>query len=181
MSEILRIGVKGIMSTTDSQLVKGGNCMYTLKAKCGRMLIVGFYTMVATLVFVQLCIMLLLLHYYLYNGCNNKLEIISTVFRQQELTGPLVSTLRVGCLPGAYKSDPVWRGWAGKAGVQGKPQTSAQLTLLSAHHCPVYSLKGWGFGGGRGAASSCPSLIHWQVRGGGPGAESGTVPDEDQV
>ena len=49
MSEILRIGVKGIMSTTDSQLVKGENCMYTLKAKCGRMLIVGFYTMVATL------------------------------------------------------------------------------------------------------------------------------------
>ena len=117
--------------------------------------------------FVQLCIMLLLLHYYLYNCCNNKLEIISTVFRQQELTGPLVSTLRVGPLPGAYRSDPVWRGWAGKAGVQGKPQTSAQLTLLSAHHCPVSSLKGWGLGGGRGAASSCPSLIHWQVLGGG--------------
>lgn len=49
MSEILRLGVKGMRPTTNSQLVKGKKYMYTLKAKCGRMLIVGFYAMVATL------------------------------------------------------------------------------------------------------------------------------------
>lgn len=49
MSEILRLGVKGMISTTSSQLVKGKKYMYTLKAECGRMLMVGFYTVVAAL------------------------------------------------------------------------------------------------------------------------------------
>ena len=103
MSEILRLGVKGMISTTSSQLVKGKKYMFEGRMRQnvnGWLLYDGCNSW-------SLSIILLLLHYYLYNCCNNKLEIISTFLRQQELTGPLVSTLRIGRLPGAYRSDPV--------------------------------------------------------------------------